>query len=244
MELSLVELAVAAVLVAIGSLLQGALGFGLAIFAAPLLFLIDPILIPGPVLFLAMVISALILWMNRAGLEMGELYSAVIGRFPGMLLALWLLGVAAPWVLSVVLGAAVLLGVLASLLPWSIRPTRNRLFMAGFLSGFMGTSTGIGGPPMALLYQYARGPYIRANLSAYFLIGTLISLMAMALLGHFRGEELRVALLLTPPALAGLFLARYAWAWVDAGRIRPALLVLCSGSALAVIGDGLRSLIP
>ena len=243
MDLTLLELLLACLLVAIGSLLQGALGFGLAIFAAPLLFLIDPIFIPGPVLFVAMVISALILWMNRTGLAVGELGSAVVGRMPGMALAFWLLGVAAPWVLSLVLGVAVLLGVLASLSPLRITPTRNRLFVAGFLSGFMGTSTSVGGPPMALVYQHATGPRIRANLSGYFLVGTVVSLTGLVLLGHFREPELELALVLTPAALVGLFLARYALRWVDAGRIRPALLVLCSVAALAVLADGLRGLL-
>ncbi|MBK1726622.1 sulfite exporter TauE/SafE family protein, partial [Halorhodospira neutriphila] len=225
------ELLLAALLVALGSFLQGALGFGLAIFAAPPLFLIDPAFIPGPVLFVAMVISVIIVWRNRAGLALGELGSAAIGRMPGMAVAFWLLAAAAQWLLSLVLGAAVLLGVVVSLLPGDIRPTRNRLLVAGFLSGFMGTATSVGGPPMALLYQHARGPHIRANLGGYFLFGSTVSLAGMALLGHFGRAELALALAVTPGALAGVLLSGRVHRWVDAGRIRPALLALCALSA-------------
>ncbi len=238
MPLSPVEIAIASLLVAIGSLLQGALGFGLAIFAAPLLFLLEPAFIPGPVLGVAMVISAIIAWRNRAGLALGELASAVIGRMPGMVAAFWLLAAAAQWLLSLLLGTAVLLGVVASLLPGDIAPTRNRLLAAGFLSGFMGTATSVGGPPMALLYQHARGPHIRANLSSYFLIGSTVSLVGMVLLGHFGRAELLMALAVMPGALVGVFLAGYLHRWVDAGRIRPLLLALCALSALAVMADG------
>ncbi len=241
LPLSPVEIAIASLLVAIGSLLQGALGFGLAIFAAPLLFLIEPAFIPAPVLCVAMVISAIIVWRNRAGLAIGELGSAVIGRMPGMVAAFWLLATAPQEVLSVLLGTAVLLGVVASLLPGDIAPTRNRLLAAGFMSGFMGTATSVGGPPMALLYQHARGPHIRANLSGYFLVGSTVSLAGMTLLGHFAWPELLMALAVMPGALVGVFLAGYLHRWVDAGRIRPILLVLCALSALAVMVDGLRT---
>ncbi len=243
MPLTPLELFLASLLVATGSLLQGALGFGLAIFAAPLLFLIHPAFIPGPVLFVAMIISVIILWRNRAGLAIGELGAAVVGRMPGMVAAFGLLAVAAQWLLSLVLGAAVLLGVLASLLPVAITPTRNRLLFAGFLSGFMGTATSVGGPPMALLYQHARGPHIRANLGGYFLVGSAVSLLGMVVLGYFGREELMLALAVTPAGLAGLMVSGFLYNWVDAGRIRPILLALCTLSALAVIGDGLLSLL-
>lgn len=241
MELNLLQFLLASLLVAFGCFIQGALGFGLAMAVAPLLFLIHPDLIPGPVLFLAMVISVIILWRNRAGLAIGELGSALVGRIPGMLLALWVLGFASANLLSLVLGAAVLLGVVASLSRWHITPSRNRLVTAGFLSGFMGTSTSIGGPPMALVYQNARGTQVRANLGGFFLVGTVMSLAGLSLLGHFGRHELTLALALTPAALAGLALSRHAVAWVDAGRLRPALLTLCTVSALAVILDGLMN---
>jgi len=239
LELSLLQLVLASLLVAFGCFVQGALGFGLALIAAPLLFLIHPALVPGPILFLAMVISLIIVWRNRSGLAIGELGNALVGRLPGMALALWILGFASRDLLSLILGASVLLGVAASLSHWHLTPTRNKLLAAGFLSGFMGTSTSIGGPPMALVYQNARGQRVRANLGGFFLIGTVMSVAGLALLGHFGRQELLLSLALTPAALAGLALSRHAVSWVDAGRVRPVLLVLCTLSALAVIGDGL-----
>ncbi|WP_421621833.1 sulfite exporter TauE/SafE family protein [Alkalilimnicola ehrlichii] len=242
MELSLLQLLLASLLVAFGCFIQGALGFGLALAVAPLLFLIHPDLVPGPVLFLAMVISVIILWRNRAGLAIGEMGSALLGRVPGMLLALWVLSFATSTLLSLILGGAVLLGVAASLSRWHITPTRNTLITAGLLSGFMGTSTSIGGPPMALVYQNARGDQVRANLGGFFLVGTVMSLAGLTLLGHYGHHELLLSLALTPAALAGLALSRHAIGWVDAGRLRPALLALCTLSGVAVIIDGLLAL--
>ena len=48
-----------------------------------------------------------------------------------------------------------------------LRPTAPAMFSAGFLSGFMGTSSSIGGPPMALVLQHEENDFIRANMAAF-----------------------------------------------------------------------------
>jgi uncharacterized membrane protein YfcA len=237
MFLSLGELLAASVLVFLGAMVQSAVGFGLAIVAAPLLYLIDPRLVPGPILLLALVLSALNVWRNRAGLAVRELGSAVVGRVPGVLLALWLLQVMPTRMLSLVLAAAVLLAVAISIAPVRLTPTPRRLLVAGFASGFMGTSTSIGGPPMALLYQHAVGPRIRANLNGYFVIGSLMSLIGLAAIGRFGFPELYTSLALLPAAVAGFLLSRFTLPWWDRGAIRPVLLILCAIAAAGVLAD-------
>ena len=51
------ELALAAVVIVIGSYVQSSIGFGLAIISAPLLFIIDPLYVPGPVTVCALTLS-------------------------------------------------------------------------------------------------------------------------------------------------------------------------------------------
>ena len=70
----------------------------------------------------------------------------------------------------------------------------STLFGAGVLSGFMGTVSGIGGPPVALLYQHESGRTLRATLPRYFLVGgaiTMVTLVAVGKLG--RAELLQAA---------------------------------------------------
>ena len=55
--------------------------------------------------------------------------------------------------LSIGLGAAVLIAVAMSIWLPSVPTTPSLTVGAGAVSGFMGTTTGVGGPPMALLYQ-------------------------------------------------------------------------------------------
>lgn len=239
MDLSQLELAAAAALVFAGALVQSAVGFGLAIVAAPLLFLIEPKLVPGPVLALALVLSAMNLWKSRAALAFAELGSAIVGRLPGMALAAWVLMQAPGRVLSLLVGASVLVAVAISLTPVRIMPTPKRLFAAGIVSGFMGTTTSIGGPPMALIYQHAEGERIRANLSAYFVVSCVMSLITLALIGCFGTAELTVSLWLLPATFAGFICGRYAIPWLGPGSVRPALLGLCTLAALGVLADNL-----
>lgn len=239
MELSILELALAAGLVFAGALVQSAVGFGLAIVAAPLLFMIEPRLVPGPVLALALVLSFLNVCKNRVGLAFGELGSAVIGRLPGMALALWVLAQAPGKALSLLIGGSVLLAIAISLLPIRITPTRNRLLAAGAVSGFMGTTTSIGGPPMALIYQHDTGDRVRANLSAYFLISCVLSLLGLAAIGRFGQAELLVSLWLLPPTLVGFVAGRYVIPWLGPNGVRPVMLALCTIAALGVLADAL-----
>jgi uncharacterized membrane protein YfcA len=239
MLLSPGEFVIACLLVFLGSLVQSAVGFGLAVVSAPLLYLIEPRLIPGPMLFLGLVLSVLNAWRNRAGLAVRELGSAVAGRIPGTILALWLLKIMPPAMLSILLGISVLLAVAVSFTRVHLAPTPGRLLAAGFASGFMGTSSSIGGPPMALIYQNAAGPRIRANLSGYFTIGTFLSLLGLVAIGRFGLSEFYTSLSLIPASAAGFLAARVTLPWWDRGAIRPVILILCTVSAIGVFADGI-----
>ena len=51
------EILVATVVIFIGSYVQTALGFGLAIVAAPILFFLDPLYVPAPITISALTLS-------------------------------------------------------------------------------------------------------------------------------------------------------------------------------------------
>lgn len=238
MHLTLQQFVAASALVMVGSFVQCTLGFGLAVVSAPLLYMVDPALLPGPVLLLALLLSALNIWKNRGGLALGELGGAIAGRVPGMLIGLWILSTAPPRVLSWLLGGSVMLAVIVSLSRVRLEPTPKRLFVVGAIAGLMGTSTSVGGPPIALIYQHATGERIRANLAGYFMFGTVISLIGLTFVGRFGHDQLLIGLALFPAAFLGFVAARYSLRWIKANLIRPALLVVCTLSALSVIVEG------
>ena len=91
---------------------------------------------------------------------------------------------------------------------WAVAVPRNgwTLTGAGFVSGITGTATGIGGPPMGLVYQNAKGPQIRATLAMFFLFSAAQSLGILALLGKLPAQALTSGALLIPFLVVG-FLA-------------------------------------
>ena len=60
------------------------------------------------------------------------------------------------------------------------RPSDRSLMVAGLASGFAGTTTGVGGPPMALTYQNSDPATMRSTISAFFSIGSVMSVTALA----------------------------------------------------------------
>jgi uncharacterized membrane protein YfcA len=120
-----------------------------------------------------------------------------------------------------------------------VRPTTGTLVSAGLASGFMGTATSIGGPPMAMVYQRVTGPQLRATLAAYFVFGASFSLLTLAVAGEFGAHELELGLTLLPGVLAGFALSWLAARVLDRGYTRIAVLGCSAASALVLIGTQL-----
>lgn len=228
-------LAVACVVVAIGAAVQGAIGIGLGLVAAPILGVIDHDFLPVSVIVCVIPLGVGVVLHERRHIDWREVGFALAGRLPGVAIGAWLVGALGAKAISVAIGAAVLTAVVGSVTRWRFRASHRNLAIAGFASGITGTAAGIGGPPMALAYQHGDPVNIRATLGGYFLFGSIMSLVALAVGGSVSERDLRLALLLVPSALVGLGLSRLLVRRLPAATIRPLLLVACSVSALVLL---------
>jgi uncharacterized protein len=230
-----VTIILAGLVVLLGALVQGAVGFGLALIAAPLLAIIDPALVPVPLLLIATAHAALALLRERGETDWTGVGWALLGRLPGIVLGvLAVVLLPAHWFAAVV--AATVLGCVGlSLSRVCPRRTAPALVVAGVVSGAGGTASAIGGPPVALLYQDDGGPRVRATLGAYFTAGSLLSLAGLAVGGQFSDGALQAAAVLLPFMLLGFALSNPARRFLDRGWVRPAVLALASGGALALL---------
>jgi uncharacterized membrane protein YfcA len=233
--MSVFEFVVACVAVFLGSCVQGSLGFGLGLIAAPVLAFVDPDLVPGPVLILALVLTVAVASRERGALDWRGLKWAFLGRVPGSVLGiLAVLWLPEQWLL-VVFSVLILTGVGLSVAGWRIDPTRAALFGAGAKSGFMGSLTSVGGPPMALVYQRHTGPQLRATLAAFFTFGASLSIVLLAVAGELHTADVGRAGLLLPAVLLGLATSRRASRWLDGGYVRPAVLGFSGVVATALL---------
>ncbi|MBV8996383.1 MAG: TSUP family transporter [Pseudonocardiales bacterium] len=227
----------AGLIVALGALVQGAVGYGMALVAAPLLALIEPALVPVPLILLSSahaVLAAVRDWRHADWTGIGW---AMLGRLPGTGLGVLAVVALSQRVFALLVGLAVLGWVLLSLLSWRPRPRPGSLLLAGLVSGAGGTAASIGGPPIALLYQDAAGPRVRGTIGGYFVLGSAISLAALAAAGQVTGESLASTAVLAPFLLAGFGLSGPARRVLDNnGRTRRAVLAVAAISAALLLG--------
>jgi uncharacterized membrane protein YfcA len=235
LDLSVAELAIALLALVIASCLQGSIGFGLGLVGAPVLVLVDARLVPTVLLCIGVPLTLLIGWRERDSLDYAGIKWAVIGRVPGSIVgSLAVVALADRW-LAGLFALAILLAVGLSVLGLTAPPTRRNLLIAGTVSGVMGTATSVGGPPIALVYQHNPGPELRASMAAFMVFGASISLIALGMVGEFSRDDLGLAALLLPGVVIGFGLSRYTKTILDAGRIRPAVLVFATASAVSIL---------
>jgi hypothetical protein len=233
------EILLATVVVAAGAALQAVLGFGLGLVGAPVLHLIDPELVPGPLLFVMVPLTVLVARRERGSLDLRGIRWALVGRVPGTIAGTVAVASFSERSLGVLLGLVVLGAVVLSVAGWHVQPTSGTLLAAGVASGFMGTATSIGGPPMAMVYQRRTGAELRSTLAAYFVVAAGFSLFVLAVAGEFDGEGLSLGLRLLPGVVLGYLLSGPLGTVLDKGRTRPAVLGASAVSAVVLIAQQL-----
>jgi uncharacterized membrane protein YfcA len=222
---TLTSAVLASAAVALGALAQGSVGFGVGVLGAPLLLLIDPRLVPGPLILTAFLLIVALTWREWRGIRFRDLVWSLPGRALGTVAAVFFIRAIPAERFGAAVGVLVVIAVGLSAIGIETRLTPPSFLGAGALSGFFGTVAAIGGPPIALLYQRERGPVVRGTLSAFFVVGTAISLVGLTFAGKFGAAELRLTPVLLPGALVGYALSGRAARVLDRGWMRPAILI-------------------
>ncbi|MEJ1089719.1 sulfite exporter TauE/SafE family protein [Microbacterium sp. Mu-80] len=230
-----VEFALLALVILVAACLQGSIGFGMGMLAAPFIALVDATLLPVLVIVLAMIVTLIVLVLDRASLDLRGAGWALAGRVPGSIVGAGLVAVMSTAVLSWAVAVVVLLGVVVSLRGWRPRVTRTTQALAGAMSGIMGTSTSVGGAPMAIVWQASEGPRLRGTMSAFFLVGSSLSLVALLLWGVVPSHALLTAAWMVPFAIAGVVLSRFVNRFLNRTRTRSLALGASALGAVTLI---------
>ncbi|MBB1437536.1 sulfite exporter TauE/SafE family protein [Shewanella sp. SG41-4] len=228
-------LILASIIVFFGALTQSLIGFGLAVVASPLLYIVNPQLVPVPIIVMGFAISAMTLFRERGHLQFNGLQYALLGRIPGGFLGAGLLLFAPQAILGLVIAAIVFIAVILSIFRFTAPINRISLFIAGVFSGIFGNIAAIGGPPMAILLAGQDPSQFRAALSAFFVFSSLIALAILAIVGLVEVKHLWLSLLLLPSVVAGYLVSGRLIGLVDKDKTRIATLVLCSISATVLV---------
>tara|TARA_R110001583_G_C5668777_1_gene410477 strand:+ start:9798 stop:10532 length:735 start_codon:yes stop_codon:yes gene_type:complete len=239
MALSAFDL-LALLIVTCGIMLQTWVGIGFGLLAAPLLYLINPAFVPGPILILGFSLSLLVVLKQHAYLSWRRIMPAIIARLPGSWCGAALLVEVPQYGLSMIFGASLMLAVLVTWRSYKITTTVWSLTIGGFFSGLIGTATSIGGPPIALVYQQQNRIIARNEIAAFFLIGTPISILMLVQKSLVDQASLLLSLQLLPGVLFGFWLANKLDSRINTTSAKPVLLVISTASALMVLYKGVQ----
>lgn len=239
MGLSLAGFLVIAVAVVLASALQASIGFGMGMLAAPVVAIVDPGLLPGTLIVLAVLVTILVVVTERQHVDLSGTGWALVGRVPGTLAGALLVAVLPERGLALLLAGVVLLGVVLNTAGWRPQPVRANVVVAGATSGLLGTATSIGGPPMALVWQGKHGANLRSSMSTFFLVGSTLSFASLAATGSVDRRTLLVAAALLPAPLLGWGLSLLLNRALSPARLRRTAIAVSVFGAVVLIVDQL-----
>lgn len=219
----------------VGSAIQASIGIGLGMLAAPFLTLVDPSFVPVAIVICVVPLTVSIAWADRTHIDGHGFWVAIAGRLPGVVVGGLVASAISNEVLALLVAGSVLAAVALSATRVHFHTSDATVFGAGLASGFTGTAVGVGGPPMALVYQHNDPAAMRSTLSAFFAIGAPMSIAALALAGEIGTHELALSAMLIPGVLAGTFLARRVKHLLDPRWLRPSVLALCSFTSVTLL---------
>ncbi|MCT4352211.1 sulfite exporter TauE/SafE family protein [Streptomyces sp. Je 1-79] len=228
-------LAVLAVTVAVAAFVQGSSGLGFALIVAPVAGILDPGLLPVFVLASMIPLNAYVTWRERTSLDLrgaGWITAARLAATPGGLALLLLIPDRS---LGLFVGLATVLAAVASLAAPAFTPGRAAYVGAGAVTGLTETATGVGGPPLALVYQHRPPAELRSTVAACFLVGEVASLLLLFATGEGEPADLGWACALLPAIAVGAWLSRLVHHRLDARRMRVFVLVFALVSGVVLI---------
>ncbi|MFB3079920.1 MAG: TSUP family transporter [Lysobacterales bacterium] len=233
------EFAAATLVVAVGSVVQAISGVGAGFLIVPLLAWIDVSLIPGPVVLGSMSLSGTMGYRERRHIDFAHMPMVFLGMIPGAVAGAYLLSRVSFDELGMMFGAVMLIAIIITASGFRFPLTGGSACLAGAVAGVMGTSSGIGAPVLALLYQDQSGPRVRATLAVLYAGASFLIIIMLFGFGKFGIVEAVSGLLLMPGYMLGYALSHRLTARIDTGGTRAAVLLVSAAAALSLILRGL-----
>lgn len=238
------ELVILVIVVFAGALVQGTLGYGVGLISVPFFLLLEPSFVPAVPMLLALPTMTLALIRDRHFVELRSFGLLTLGRLPGTFSGAVLLFTLSDFGARLLAGGVFVF--VAVLTVFGVRGVLNGgagKVAAGGLSGFMGTTTGVGGPILALAFRGADPRWMRGTLNATTLVGVLISLTAVLFAGRLGSAELVGAATLLIPAVLGVLASTAVGRHVQKKHLAVIVDVSILLSCAAVVGQLIFELI-
>jgi len=232
LELFSVEILCANIILAIAACIHGVLGFGITLLSAPLLFYINPEFVPVPLILSSLVLVIMICARDYSAIEFTLVKWPIVGNYFGAGIAGLALTIVSQRQFQFVFSILVFLAVLLSAVEVKLRVTPVSGLIAGMVSGFMGVTTSIAGPPVALLLHSFPADRLRANLSAFFLLSATLALIVLYLAGYWEMHNSLLFVYTLPGLFTGFFLSRILVKYKVYRNLKWGVLLCCALSSI------------
>jgi uncharacterized membrane protein YfcA len=221
--------------VLVGAVVQGSVGFGIVVVAAPFVIWAAPELMPGSMLIIGFVMPLTQLARYWPDVDWSSFRFALVGRLLLTPVGVWVVAAASPRLIALLVGILVLVVAVASAYAPAFEARPRNLFMAGLLTGVSGTSAAVGGPFVAMTLQHEDPRRIRATLAAFFTFGSVASIGGLVLTGEMTSVQVQWGAIFVPFLALGALLAGPVARQLDAGRMRSVMLGFCVLSGVSII---------
>jgi uncharacterized membrane protein YfcA len=221
--------------VLLGAVVQGSVGFGIVVVAAPFVIWAAPELMPGSMLVCGFVMPLMQLVTRWRDIDWSSLRASLAGRLLLTPVGVWVVAVSSPRLIALLVGILVLVVAVASAYAPRFEARPRNLFLAGMLTGVSGTSAAVGGPFVAMTLQHEDPAAIRATLAAFFTVGSLASLTGLVLANELTRVQLQWGAIFVPFLVVGYVLSGPVILRLDGSRLRTVMLVFCVLAGASII---------
>lgn len=242
--MSPIALIVLCVFVVFGSATQRITGMGFALVASPVLVLVIGVYNGIPLIqVLNLAVSALVLSQVFRDVEVDKAVMlaifGIIGVFPGA----WMARSLSPAWLQIVIGTMVIIALLAMIANERARVFKGRAgaASAGFLSGFMNVTAGIGGPAI-VLYSLSIGWRHAAFVATSQAYSIALNLTSLGVQG-FPDLPLWMLALTLGCLVVGLIIGNVLTKKVSVESARKLVIVVALGGSVATVVKGVLALV-
>lgn len=223
------------VIICVAAFVQGTVGVGFALISAPVFSVFFPELVPVALLMLMLPLNFYVAARERHSLDLRGAAWITAGRTVGAFAGAAILLLISARSLNIFIGVSTVLAALLSLAAPSFLPGPKSQLGAGLVTGITETATGIGGPPLALVYQHHPGPALRSTIATCFFVGEIVSLTILAVGGKVNVQLLLYALYLMPAVIAGTFLSRLVYHHIDGKPLRAGVMIFAIVSGIFIL---------
>ena len=230
-------------LIILGAITQSAIGIGFGI-PAGILVLLEPSMVPSCIILMGSFLALSNAMLSYKDIIKVDLIYSYTGRIIGSILAMPLIffTLGTDYYL-IIFGVLLLIATYLSAKKWNIVATKKNITIAGTASGLMGTLTGIGGPPMAIVYQNSSAKKVVATLNMFFGFGALFSVLLFVYYDLINLPEVMKSIYLAPGLVIGTYIGRRKIIREFVNRnLKNLIITICFVSAVVIILDAILSI--